>query len=517
MFDTLTERLSSSLRNISGSGQLTEDNIKDTLREVRMALLEADVALPVTRDFVKRVKEQALGAEVLKELAPGQAFVKIVHDELTEMMGSANQQLEMTGKPPVVYILAGLQGAGKTTTAGKLAKFLQERHKKKVMLVSADVYRPAAIKQLEQVAGQVNAKFVNSSSDENPIDIALRAIEEAKIQYQDILIIDTAGRLAIDEAMMDEIKALTAAVNPSETLFVVDAMTGQDAANTAKAFDDALPLTGVILTKTDGDARGGAALSVRAITGKPIKFLGRGEKLDALELFHPERIAQRILGMGDVLSLVEEVEQKIDRDKAEKMAKKMQKGGEFDLEDLLTQFQQMKSMGGMAGFLDKMPGMGGSDMQKAVEDAKPEEKVREMEALINSMTPFERKNPDKINPSRKRRIAAGSGREIQDVNRLLKQHKQMAKMMKMISKPEGIGKMMKSMQGLMGGGGGAAGGGGPLFGGGGGQSGGMKDVNQAAMAKQMGLDPNNLPSAEDMQKQMQEMQSQAPKGFKKRF
>ncbi|MGP4953355.1 signal recognition particle protein, partial [Psychrobacter sp. T6-1] len=362
-------------------------------------------------------------------------FVKIVHDELTEMMGSANQALEMTGKPPVVYILAGLQGAGKTTTAGKLAKYLQERQKKKVMLVSADVYRPAAIKQLEQVAGQVSAKFVNSTTDENPIDIARRAIEEAKIQYQDILIIDTAGRLAIDEMMMDEIKALTAAVNPQETLFVVDAMTGQDAANTAKAFNDALPLTGVILTKTDGDARGGAALSVRAITGKPIKFLGRGEQLDALELFHPERIAQRILGMGDVLSLVEEVEQKIDRDKAEKMAKKMQKGGDFDLEDLLTQFQQMKSMGGMAGFLDKMPGMGGSDMQKAVEEAKPEEKVREMEALINSMTPYERKNPDKINPSRKRRIAAGSGREIQDINRLLKQHKQMAKMMKMISKP----------------------------------------------------------------------------------
>src|SRR5699024_2010932 len=280
MFDTLTERLSSSLRNIAGTGQLTEDNIKDTLREVRMALLEADVALPVTRDFVKRVKEQALGAEVLKELAPGQAFVKIVHDELTEMMGSANQQPEMTGKPPVVYLLAGLQGAGKTTTAGKLAKFLQERHKKKVMLVSADVYRPAAIAQLEQVAGQVNAKFVNSTVDENPIDIARRAIEEAKIQYQDILIIDTAGRLAIDETMMAESKALTAAVNPSETLFVVDAMTGQDAANTAKAFNDALPLTGVILTKTDGDARGGAALSVRAITGKPIKFLGRGEKLN---------------------------------------------------------------------------------------------------------------------------------------------------------------------------------------------------------------------------------------------
>jgi len=504
------------LRNIAGSGQLTEDNIKDTLREVRMALLEADVALPVTRDFVKRVKEKALGEEVLKELAPGQAFVKIVHDELTEMMGSANQQLEMTGKPPVVYLLAGLQGAGKTTTAGKLAKYLQDRQKKKVMLVSSDVYRPAAIKQLEQVAGQVNAKFVQSSADENPIDIALRAIEEAKLQYQDILIIDTAGRLHIDETMMDEIKALTAAVTPSETLFVVDSMTGQDAANTAKAFNDALPLTGVILTKTDGDARGGAALSVRAITGKPIKFLGRGEQLDALEAFHPERIAQRILGMGDVLSLVEEVEQKIDREKAEKMAKKMQKGGEFDLEDLLTQFQQMKNMGGMAGFLDKMPGMSGSGMQQAVEEAKPEEKVREMEALINSMTPFERQNPDKINPSRKRRIAAGSGKQIQDVNRLLKQHKQMAKMMKMMSRPEGISKMMKAVQGLTGGMGGGAGGGGPLFGGGG-KSGGNAGVNPADLAKQMGLDPNSMPSTEEMQKKMQEMEGTLPKQFKTRF
>lgn len=461
MFETLTERLSNSLRNISGTGQLTEDNIKDTLREVRMALLEADVALPVTRDFVAKVKEKALGQEVLKELAPGQAFVKIVYDELTEMMGSANQQLEMTGKPPVVYLLAGLQGAGKTTTAGKLAKFLQERQKKKVMLVSADVYRPAAIKQLEQVANQVGASFVESTTTENPIDIAKRAIEQAKIKFQDILIIDTAGRLHIDADMMDEIKALTSAVNPSETLFVVDSMTGQDAANTAKAFNDALPLTGVILTKTDGDARGGAALSVRAITGKPIKFLGRGEKLDALEPFHPERIAQRILGMGDVLSLVEEVEQKIDREKAEKMAKKIQKGGEFDLEDLLTQFQQMKNLGGMAGFLDKMPGMSGADIQKAVQDAKPEEKVKEMEALIQSMTPFERRNPDKINPSRKRRIASGSGKEVQDVNRLLKQHKQMAKMMKMLSDPSGISRMMKAVQGLTKG---MNGGGGPLFG-----------------------------------------------------
>lgn len=510
MFETLTERLSSSLRHVAGTGQLTEDNIKDTLREVRMALLEADVALSVTRDFVKRVKEQALGEEVLKDLAPGQAFVKIVYDELTEMMGSANQQLEMTGKPPVIYLLAGLQGAGKTTTAGKLAKYLQERQKKKVMLVSADIYRPAAIKQLEQVAEQVGAKFVPSSVDEDPITIANRAIEQAKIQYQDILIIDTAGRLHIDDAMMNEIKALTASVSPSETLFVVDSMTGQDAANTAKAFNDALPLTGVILTKTDGDARGGAALSVRAITGKPIKFLGRGEKLDALEPFHPERIAQRILGMGDVLSLVEEVERQVDREKAEKMAKKIQKGGDFDLEDLLTQFQQMKNMGGMAGFLDKMPGMNGADVQKALEEAKPEEKVKEMEALINSMTPFERQNPDKINPSRKRRIAEGSGKQIQDVNRLLKQHKQMARMMKMLSKPEGISKMMKAVQGLASGMG--MGGGGPLFGGG------NQAMNTNANANaNFDINANALPSQEELKKQFDDIQAKLPKQFKQRF
>ncbi len=514
MFDTLTERLSGSLRAISGTGQLTEDNIKDTLREVRMALLEADVALPVARDFVARVKEQALGQEVLKELAPGQAFVKIVYDELTEMMGSANQSLEMTGKPPVVYLLAGLQGAGKTTTAGKLAKFLQEKQKKKVMLVSADVYRPAAIHQLEFVASQVGAMFVPSDVNENPIDIAKRAIEQAKIKFADILIIDTAGRLAIDEDMMNEIKELTKAVNPTETLFVVDSMTGQDAANTAKAFNDALPLTGVILTKTDGDARGGAALSVRAITGKPIKFLGRGEKLEALELFHPERIAQRILGMGDVLSLVEEVENKIDREKAEKMAKKIQKGGEFDLEDLLTQFQQMKNMGGMAGFLDKMPGMSGSDIQNAVAQAKPEEKVKEMEALIHSMTPFERQNPDKITPSRKRRIAAGSGKQIQNVNALLKQHKQMAKMMKMISRPDGIAKMMKAVQGLTKG---MSGGGGPLFGA-------KKDMEQmTADIHAMGMDPNTINlgmNQDEIRQKMNELQNannDLSGKFKKRF
>lgn len=498
MFDTLTERLSNSLHGLSGQATLTEDNIKDTLRQVRMALLEADVALPVARDFVAKVKQQALGQNVLKELAPAQAFVKIVYDELTEMMGSANQALEMTGKPPVVYLLAGLQGAGKTTTCGKLAKFIQDKHNKKVMVVSADVYRPAAIKQLEQVAGDVGALFVPSSVEQDPIDIAKNAIEQAKIAFADVLIVDTAGRLAIDEVMMREIKALSEAIAPTETLFVVDAMTGQDAANTAKAFNDALSLTGVILTKTDGDARGGAALSVRAITGKPIKFLGRGEKLDALELFHPERIAQRILGMGDVLSLVEEVESKIDKDQAEKMAKKIQKGGEFDLEDLLNQFEQMNNLGGMAGFLDKMPGMSGAGIQEALEQAKPEEKVKQMQALIHSMTPFERQNPDKITPSRKRRIAAGSGKQIQDVNALLKQHKQMAKMMKMISRPDGISKMMKAVQGLTAGMSPKAGG--PLFG--------TSSQDNTDLAQ-------NLPNAEQIQQQLSTQG--LPKKFKTRF
>lgn len=473
MFDTLTDRLTQSLRNISGSGQLTEDNIKDTLREVRMALLEADVALPVTREFIEKVKTEALGQEVLKQLSPGQAFVKIVFDQLTLMMGSANETLDLRAKPPVIILLAGLQGAGKTTTAGKLARFLKERQKKKVMTVSADVYRPAAIEQLRSVSADVGALFVPSSSDEKPLTIVLRAIEQAKIQFADVLIVDTAGRLHVDASMMDEIKELHAAINPTETLFVVDSMTGQDAANTAKAFNDALPLTGVILTKTDGDARGGAALSVRAITGKPIKFLGMGEKLDALEPFHPERVAQRILGMGDVLSLVEEVERNIDKEKAEKMAKKLQKGGKFNLEDMMMQFEQMKAMGGMAGFLDKLPGMSGSGMQQAVQDAKPEAQLKKMESIIQSMTIKERRDPELINASRKRRIAAGCGMEIQDVNRLLKQHDQMAKMMKKIANPAGMMKMMKAMKGLggggmggMGGGAGMGGGGaGPLFGG----------------------------------------------------
>jgi len=465
MFDTLTERLTQSLRNVTGSGQLTEDNIKDTLREVRMALLEADVALPVTREFIAKVKEEALGQEVMTQLSPGQAFVKIVHDELTKMMGAANESLDLAAKPPVVVLLAGLQGAGKTTTAAKLARFLQERQKKKVAMVSADVYRPAAIKQLETVAGEVGAHFIASTADEKPITIVTRAIEQAKIQFADVLIVDTAGRLHVDEDMMDEIKELHAAINPTETLFVVDAMTGQDAANTAKAFNDALPLTGVILTKTDGDARGGAALSVRAITGKPIKFLGMGEKLDALEPFHPERVAQRILGMGDVLSLVEELERKVDKEKAEKMAKKLQKGGNFTFEDMLMQFDQMNKMGGMMGFLDKLPGMSNSGIQDAIAQANPEKQVKKMEAIIQSMTVKERRNPDLMNPSRKKRIAAGCGMDVVEVNKLIKQHAQMAKMMKKFANPSGMAKMMKSLSGMQKQFGGGGGGMGPLFGG----------------------------------------------------
>ncbi|MDO8266722.1 MAG: signal recognition particle protein [Moraxellaceae bacterium] len=454
MFDNLTDRLSHSLRNVTGSGRLTEDNIKDTLREVRMALLEADVALPVVKDFIDRIREQALGQEVMQALSPGQAFVKIVHDELVRTMGDANESLNLATTPPAVILMAGLQGAGKTTTVGKLAKYLQEREKKKVLVVSADVYRPAAIRQLEMVAADVGAIFFPSTPDQHPNDIARGAIAEGKLKFVDVVIIDTAGRLHIDEEMMGEIKSLHAAINPVETLFVVDAMTGQDAANTAKAFNDALPLTGVILTKTDGDARGGAALSVRMITGKPIKFLGIGEKSDALEPFHPDRVASRILGMGDVLSLVEEVERKIDKEKAEKLAKKLKKGKGFDLQDLLEQFQQMRNLGGMGGLLDKLPGMNSAQIQQAMAGGAPEKEMKRMEAIILSMTPAERHKPDLINGSRKRRIATGSGTQIQDVNRVLKQHGQMEKMMKKLSSPSGMMKMMRGMKGMMGQGGG---------------------------------------------------------------
>src|SRR5690554_3067025 len=446
MFENLSERLSQSLRNISGRGRLTEDNIKDTLREVRMALLEADVALPVVKDFIGKVKERALGTEVNKNLNPGQVFVKIVRTELEAAMGEANAPLNLATQPPAVMMMAGLQGAGKTTSVGKLARFLKEKQKKKVLVVSADVYRPAAIAQLERLAADVDVEFFPSSIEQKPIDIANAAIDHARKKFLDVVLVDTAGRLAIDEAMMAEIKELHAAIQPIETLFVVDAMTGQDAANTAKAFNEALPLTGVILTKVDGDARGGAALSIRHITGKPIKFLGVGEKNDALEPFHPDRVASRILGMGDVLSLIEEVESKVDHTKAERVAKKVMKSGKFSLEDFRDQLQQMKNMGGMMGMLDKLPGMG--SMKGQLQGQLDDGLTTKMEAIINSMTPKEREHFDLIKGSRKRRIAAGSGTQVQDVNKLLKQFTQMQKMMKKM-KGGGMQKMLRQMGGKL--------------------------------------------------------------------
>ncbi|UAA40735.1 signal recognition particle protein [Paraneptunicella aestuarii] len=446
MFENLTERLGQTLRNVTGRGRLTEDNIKDAMREVRMALLEADVALPVVKEVVANIKEQALGVEVTKSLNPGQVFIKIVQSQLEKIMGEVNEGLNLAAQPPAIVLMAGLQGAGKTTSVAKLARFLQERQKKKVLLVSADVYRPAAIKQLETLANEVNAGFFPSSTDQKPVDIANAAIDHARKQFYDVVMVDTAGRLAIDDAMMAEIQEIHKAIKPIETLFVVDAMTGQDAANTAKAFNEALPLTGVILTKTDGDARGGAALSVRHITGKPIKFLGVGEKTEALEPFHPERVASRILGMGDVLSLIEEVERKVDKSKAAKLAQKVQKGKGFDLQDFKEQLEQMRNMGGMMGMLDKLPGMGA--MTDKIKDQANEKSFNQMEAIINSMTPAERERPDIIKGSRKKRIAAGSGTQIQDVNRLLKQFTQMQKMMKKMS-GGGAKKMMRQMQSMM--------------------------------------------------------------------
>jgi signal recognition particle subunit SRP54 len=446
MFENLSERLGKTLKNLSGKGRLTEDNIKDTLREVRMALLEADVALPVVRDFIGQVKERAVGTEVSKSLNPGQVFIKIVQSELESVMGQVNESLNLAAQPPAVVLMAGLQGAGKTTSVGKLAALLKQREKKKVLVVSVDVYRPAAIKQLETLATEVDVEFFPSSDDQKPIDIANAAIDFARKHFFDVLLVDTAGRLHVDGEMMGEIQALHKAINPIETLFVVDAMTGQDAANTAKAFNDALPLTGVILTKADGDARGGAALSVRHITGKPIKFIGMGEKLDALEAFHPERIASRILGMGDVLTLIEEVERKVDKDKAQKLAKKVQKGKGFDLQDFKEQLEQMRNMGGMMSMMDKMPGMG--NMTAQIKEKANDKSFVQMESIINSMTPGERTRPDVIKGGRKRRIAAGSGTQIQDVNRLLKQFTQMQKMMKKMS-GGGMKKMMRGMQGMM--------------------------------------------------------------------
>ena len=467
MFENLTERLSHSLRGVTGQAKLTEENIKDTLREVRMALLEADVALPVVKTFVDQVRERAVGTEVSRSLSPGQVFVKIVKSELEAVMGQS-EGLNLAVSPPAVILMAGLQGAGKTTSVGKLAKTLREREKKKVMVVSADVYRPAAIKQLETLAADVQVEFFPSSVEQKPVAIVEAAMREAKNRFMDVLIVDTAGRLHVDDEMMTEIKQVHAAAKPAETLCVVDAMTGQDAANTAQAFNEALPLTGVILTKVDGDARGGAALSVRHITGKPIKFLGMGEKIDALEVFHPDRVASRILGMGDVLSLIEQAEQKIDKDKAEKLAKKLKKGKGFDLEDFRDQLQQMNAMGGLGSMMEKLPMMGGKINAAQMESAQTEaaKQFKRMEAIINSMTPAERRNPDVISGSRKRRIAAGSGTQIQDIGRLLKQHKQMQKMMKKVSGKGGMAKLMRGMGGMGGGGGGGMlppGGGMPRF------------------------------------------------------
>jgi signal recognition particle subunit SRP54 len=445
MFENLTDRMSRAGDALKGRGRITEDNIRDTLRQVRMALLEADVALPVVKDFIERTRTRALGAEVAKSLTPGQAFIKIIHDELVRTMGSANESLDLRAQPPAVVLLAGLQGAGKTTTAAKLARRLMERDKRKVMLASADVYRPAAILQLERLAREVDAAFCPSDAGEEPVAIARRAVEAARRELCDVLILDTAGRLHVDAAMMDEVRELHAAVHPAETLFVVDSMAGQDAVNAARAFGEALELTGVIVTKTDGDARGGVALSVRHVTGKPIKFLGSGEKITALEPFHPDRLASRILGMGDVVSLVEEVQDKVDRAQADKLARKLSKGKGFTLQDLRDQIRQMQDLGGIAGLMDKLPG---NVMPAKVDSRMGEREMRRQAAVIDSMTPKERRFPAIIDGSRKRRIARGAGVQVQEVNRLLKQHAQMQKMMKKFSKG-GMAKMMRAMKGRM--------------------------------------------------------------------
>jgi signal recognition particle subunit SRP54 len=448
MFESLTQRLSGTIERLRGRGRLTEENIRESLREVRIALLEADVALPVVQALIERIKVRAVGQEVLKSLTPGQALIKVVRDELTTVMGSQATDLNLNVPAPAVILMAGLQGAGKTTTVGKLAKHLKERRKKKVMVVSADVYRPAAIEQLKQLAEQVDVLFFASDASQKPVDIARAAIADARKSYVDVLLIDTAGRLAIDEAMMSEIKALHAAVSPVETLFVVDSMTGQDAATTAKAFSEALPLTGVVLTKTDGDARGGAALSVRYVTGRPIKFIGVGEKPDGLDVFHPDRVASRILDMGDVLSLVEQVEQQVDKDKAQKLAEKVAKGKKFDLNDMRDQLEQMQNMGGIGGLMDKLPGLGQipEHLKQQVSQGK---EVPRMIAIIGSMTKKERRNPNLLNGSRRARIAKGSGVTPADVNKLMKQYMQMEKMMSKMA-GGGMKGMMRSMKGMMG-------------------------------------------------------------------
>ena len=445
MFDGLTERLARTVKNLRGQGRLSEDNINDTLREVRMALLEADVALPVVKDFIAHVRDRAIGKEVIESITPGQSFIKIVNDELVTMMGESNDSLNLNVQPPAVILMAGLQGSGKTTSVAKLSRLLIQ-DKKSVLVTSADIYRPAAIEQLATLAKEVEVEFFPSDSSQDPVDIGRNAIDYARKHHIEVVIVDTAGRLHIDHEMMAEIKRLHQAINPVETLFVVDSMTGQDAANTAKAFNEALELTGVILTKTDGDARGGAALSIRQITGKPIKFMGVGEKVDALEAFHPDRLASRILGMGDILSLVEEAQQKVDHKKAARLAKKIKKGKNFDLDDFRDQILQMKKMGGLSGLIDKLPGV--SDIPNQVKGQVNDKDLIRIEAMINSMTPAERQRPELIRGSRKKRIVAGSGTQIQDLNRLLKQFKQMQKMMKKFSKG-GMKNMMRSQMGKM--------------------------------------------------------------------
>jgi signal recognition particle subunit SRP54 len=448
MLDTLTDRLSGVMKRLRGEARLTESNIQEALREVRLALLEADVALPVVRDFVARVRERAVGEEVVGSLSPGQALIGVVQRELAGIMGGEASALDFATAPPAVILLAGLQGAGKTTTAGKLAGLLKNERKKKVLLVSADVYRPAAIQQLEMLAKQVGADFFPSTAGQQPVAIAEAALDFARKHYHDVLIVDTAGRLGIDTAMMDEIRALHAAVKPIETLFVVDAMQGQDAVNTAKAFNDALPLTGVVLTKLDGDARGGAALSVRHVTGAPIKFVGVSEKLGGLETFHPERMAARILGMGDVLSLVEQARKSVDIKDAERLAQKVKSGKGFDLDDFKAQIGQMRKMGGLSSLVDKLPAQFAQAAQSSQVD---EKQVARTEGIINSMTKRERTHPDVIKASRKRRIAAGAGVPVQEVNRLLNQFEQMQKMMKMM-KGGNLQKMMRGLGGRMPGG-----------------------------------------------------------------
>lgn len=457
-FSHLSDRLHKVIKNLSGQGRLTESNIEDTLRDIRIALLEADVALPVAKEFMEQVKAKAIGKEVMESLKPGEVLIKLVHDELVQLMGEYNEALNLKTQPPAVILMAGLQGSGKTTTVAKLARWLKESQKKTVLVTSADIYRPAAIDQLATLANTVGVEFHPSTANQDPVEIANGAIQSAKNKVIDVVIIDTAGRLHIDEQMMAEIKRLHQAIQPIETLFVVDSMTGQDAANTAKAFNDALPLTGVILTKTDGDARGGAALSIRHLTGKPIKFMGVGEKIDALEPFHPDRVASRILGMGDILTLVEEAERNLDRSKAEKLAKKIKKGKSFDLEDFRDQLKQIHSMGGVMGIMSKLPGI--NQLPQHVKEQLNDKRLVRIEAMINSMTPKERRYPDLIRNSQKRRIALGSGTSIQDLNQLLKQFTQMQKMMKKMSKKGGIMKMMRGMQGKLPFGGGFGGGGG---------------------------------------------------------